>query len=354
MQTPTLSSIYILKAFDSGWIIEKIIIQLKESLKALGFDVAIGDCHGYQDQNIVIHTRAFYYRRIIGAKNIVFVFHVDDKLKELEMVNVLRSADAIIAMSCPDKNYLEFLLVENNIDHIPIFDHPLPALCSAEEIRPLIFSYFSECYQDGRKNESWLLELANILDDVQKQSLILRFMGAGWGTTVAKLRAANVSCEYIDLNRAQGYEYQHQIRWLEQSDYLIYLGFDGGAMSVYDAIVCRLGLIITDQSFHTGLSSSSSRRHLIESKEEFFAIIQYIVERDYLAPKAILEERSLPLYAKKLGHFVTNCSDYQANDAANEQQLLSQITPKKIRQNYKQVSVLRSLQYIKRSIFKSY
>lgn len=344
-------SVYISKVFDKGWIIEKIICHLKESLTSLGFNVSEGDPTGYSGEQIVIHTRSFYYKKVVGAKNIVFIFHVDDKIKELETVGVLRSADALIAMSGLDKAYLEALIVDNNMTYKPIFGEPLPALTTADELRPLVFTYFSECYRDGRKNEDWLLDLAHALDHEEKKSLIFRFMGEGWESVAKGLKTADISCEHIDLRRDQPGEYEHQIGLLSRSDYLIYLGFDGGAMSVYDGLVSRVGLVVTNQSFHVGLSNPAAQRYLVDCKDEFIAVMKHVVKSQYLDVAALLRERSVEVYATKLAAFAEDLVfGFLGNTSKPGPQVIA--SSKTVKANYKHISFLRILQFLKRFALK--
>ena len=357
MQSPQSKSIFFLKEFDSGWIIEKIVRSIIAHLCELGVNAKFGYREEYTSEDIVLHTRSLYFSPVKHAENWVFIFHIDDILKELETKKLLSQVDGVIAMSPSDGAYIRSLAGQLIQNTLPILDKELPILGQVQ-LRPLVFTYFSECYSDGRKNESWLLSLAKGLSDLEKKAFVIRLLGRGWSKTFIALKKLGVSVELIDLVRSQDFEYETQLEYLRNSDYMLYLGMDGGAMSSYDALVQRVGLIATHSSYHRGLENKNAKRYLVDNEEDFRLIFKQIIKDEYLTTYELINKRSITHYTRYFAEFLaliqTSDNRTSFSSTSNIESTQSVKGQNSYTRHIKPLNLLRAAQACKRKLYSLY
>ena len=63
MGVSSLSRVFIVEPFNSGWIIEKLMRDIRDELVARGHDVRIGPPEDYQGEEIYFNSRIFMPRR---------------------------------------------------------------------------------------------------------------------------------------------------------------------------------------------------------------------------------------------------------------------------------------------------
>jgi hypothetical protein len=283
--------VFISEPMNVGWVIEKLMRDVAATLNELGVETTIGAPNLYSGQEVAFHSRYLYASEFAAAKvNSLFITHIDDTLKETELKSRIPffnsfvcmsrlEADLVRALGCPAEQVIGIDLPHRS----GVVKRPKVALFSAR-------------YEDGRKNESWLTEYFAQRDQNTRNSMVLCLIGHGWESFCERLAALDVSFELYRYGRGMPGEYERQKHILEDADYLIYPGFDGGALCVYDGMAAGLELIVSDNSYHRDLDPSA---RLFRSKEQFFAYLDEVAART-LQRDAMMQQRSIGPYTRQL------------------------------------------------------
>jgi len=340
-----IKSVFIEEPFNAGWIIEKLMNDLKSELTRRGINVDIGTREDYKNQQIVLHSRSYYYKKIAKAEiNSVFMTHIDSLSKEFEMKAVSNDADSIICMSEDQAALMSSLGFKNRVIGIN-----LPHRGGFIK-RPKL-GIFSACYGDERKNEKWLIDYLKSLNEIQRNSLIISLIGHNWENFALELSKLNISFEIYRYSRTMPGEYEIQKEIISDLDYLLYMGFDGGSMSIYDGIFANINLIISNQCYHKGIKGAL----LFDDNAEFCSILDDIV-LSTSTKEEMINERNIENYASKLiehwldllGKDTEFNSDYNLINAADSNEA------KKYRSKYRNFSILENIRSIYRSIVRRF
>ena len=286
-----LRRVFISEPIDTGWIIEKLMRDLAAELNRRDIETQVGLPESYSGQELVFHSRFLYAARINEARlNSLFITHIDDGLKEAELRRRIGQFDSFVCISpaeaafvcgfgCPVEKTIGLALPHRG----GIVQRPKVALFSAR-------------YNDGRKNEAWLLEYFEERAAEVRNGFIICFIGHNWEGFCARMASRGLSFELYRYDRELPGEYEIQKALLQQMDYLIYPGFDGGAMCVYDAIFAGARLVISDNGYHRDLGVEPK---LFRTREEFFAQLDLIVSETFAREKAAAA-RTVGAYAEHL------------------------------------------------------
>lgn len=293
MKTKNPSSspmVFIHQEFDTGWVIEKFTRLLAVELNQLSIATVVGTRDKYQGEPIVFQSKFLYAHSFSETVvNSVFVTHLDDRAKEIEIKELRDSCNSYVCMSPEDAVYLLSLGFRKEevvgID-LPFFD---------QTHEPLKLAIFSKRYADGRKNEEWLCQWLEA-NPAARDRFIFSFLGSGWLPVAERLERAGWSVEVLSIGATLSREYDIQIRALRSVDYHLYMGFDGGALGTYDAFREEIPVIASRVSYHHGLTEKAT---LFGSKQEFFEALDAISkawgERDQ-----VIRSRSMREYAKRI------------------------------------------------------
>lgn len=236
-------SLFINTTAASNWIFRIIAEDISRETKKIGLECRMGKLDEYRGEDIVYHVWWRLAVPVKGAKvNSVFITHTDDALKEYDLKNMKDSFDSYICMSPEDAKFL----CDLGFDSSKVVGIDLPA--RNKYIRPISVGIFSACYPDGRKNEQWLLDYCE--EDENAKLLNFVFIGSGWYKIANRLEELSISFEWHNVPRSLPYEYQYQQTILEDVDYYMYMGMDGGAMGTLDAYAMGCQLIVTNDGFH--------------------------------------------------------------------------------------------------------
>lgn len=285
-----LRSIYIAD-ISSGWIINRLMADIAAELKRRGFDVTIGPRHGYSGQDILFNAR---YLDAVAAPearvNSIFVTHIDDRIREAELQAAALKSNSLVCLSPHDADFVAGLTKgRTNVAGIN-----LPARSLA--VRPLRIALFSACYEDGRKNESWLSDYIQSRPAEYKESFVFCFLGLDWERFSLRLGELDVNYELHRYSRDLPGEYGLYTHHLSTMDRLVYAGFDGGAMSVYDALAAGVDVIASDISYHRGLGESV---RLFQDRDGFYEELDAL-HSVQVGRKRALQERSISVYVDAL------------------------------------------------------
>lgn len=286
-----IKSVFIVEPINQGWIIERLMRDIASEMDKLGVVTRIGQRADYNGEDVIFNSRFLTASSDSHAKiNSLFITHVDDSVKEMELKSSLKKFNSFVCMSSQDADFIAAL----KGDAAGVVGLDLPA--RNESVRPIRLAYFSARYEDGRKNEDWIVEYFKSKTSISKRAFTLCFMGWGWESFCEKLSSLDLNYEIYRYSRSMPSEYDLYKEMLATMDALIYTGFDGGAMSVYDAIGAGIDVIATNISYHRGLDESV---RLFDSREGFFSHLDQLLKQ-HEARLSVLNRRSLQVYTRKL------------------------------------------------------
>jgi hypothetical protein len=257
-----IKSVYIVESIDQGWIIERLMRDIAAELNSRGIKTKIGSSERYSGEDVIFNSRFLVSISDPKAKiNSLFITHVDDSLKELQLKLSLKNFNSFVCMSPQDADFLVALKGgRHGVAGIYLPPRDL-------RVRPMRLATFSACYEDGRKNEQWISDYFKSKSLDYRQSFVFCFMGWGWEKFCASLSELEMNYEIYRYSRFTPGEYDRYKEVLTTMDTLIYLGFDGGAMSVYDGINAGIDVIASNISYHRDLGASV---RLFDDREGFF------------------------------------------------------------------------------------
>lgn len=297
------------------WILQILGNDILNGLTKLGYNCRMGQYHEYDGEEVCFHL---WWRQAVPYKdakiNAVFVTHVDDSIKEADLVAMKDQFDIFFCMSPEDAVFLQ----ELGFDKHKVFGLNLPSRNTY--IRPVTLAIFSNCYTKMKtKNEQWLLDYCATHKDSRLVNFC--FIGHGWGEVGERLSQYGCSFEWHCIDRSLPYEYMFQQLKLTSADYYLYMGMDGGAMGTYDAYAMGLELCVADDGYHKSIPDQSLR---FLNQEEFNYCLDQIIDKqvrrfeffkansidNYVSKVAyILENRKYPE-----GSIVINSLDYSVKD----------------------------------------
>jgi hypothetical protein len=265
--------------------------DIARELRKRDVPVRVGSGDNYDGETIVFNSR--YLTPMAAGEaivNSVFVTHVDDCIREAELRAAFKTFNSFVCMSPQEADFVAGLRGARS----GVVGIELPVRNSA--VRPLRISMFSAFYEDGRKNENWIVEYLQSKSASDRQELIFCFLGQGWERFCARLASLEANYEIVRYSRNTPGEYELYRRMLVTADLAIYVGFDGGAMSVYDAVSEGVNVVAPNISYHRGLGGTV---RLFENKAGFFAILDEMVAKQR-ERRSDLNDRSIETYVDRL------------------------------------------------------
>jgi hypothetical protein len=218
------------------WILEKFALKLHRELAALSID---SDIANVPDPDADINHHIIYYP-YNGTKNPVdtlMVTHIDSAAKTKRIKNQLQVADLGICMS------------QQTVDQLAASGIPRDRLCFVSPAhdnvikpRKTVIGVTTRLYNDGRKKEHFLLDVAK---KISPEDFAFKIMGDGWQAIIERLRAAGFSVEYFIE-----FDYDSYVALVPSFDYYLYFSFDEGSMGFVDALAAGVKTIVTPQGFH--------------------------------------------------------------------------------------------------------
>jgi len=283
---------------ESGaeWILHILGDDIYHGLKQQGFVCRKGEYHEYENEEICFHM---WWRRAVPYKdakiNAVFVTHVDDSIKEADLVAMKDQFDIFFCMSPEDAVFLQ----ELGFDKHKVFGLDLPTRNTY--IRPVTLAIFSNCYTKMKtKNEQWLLDYCATHKDSRLVNFC--FIGHGWGEVGEQLSQYGCSFEWHCIDRSLPYEYMFQQLKLTSADYYLYMGMDGGAMGTYDAYAMGLELCVADDGYHKSIPDQSLS---FLNQAEFNQCMDRIIEKQHRRYE-FFKVNSVENYVKTVAYILIN------------------------------------------------
>ncbi len=199
------------------------------------------------------------------------VTHIDDpyKLKHLKGLIEDNNKMILVCMSNHGANFLK-------INGIPSSNLRvlLPAIDNFIQPRRIVIATSGRIYADGRKNENWLLTVA---EKLELGNFEFRFFGDGWEKISTKLENAGAICKlFVSKNDFASDHYEINESY-STIDYWMYLGFDEGSMGCLDAAFSGVPLITTPQGFH--LDFPNGIEYPVTSPTELIAVLEKLEQK---------------------------------------------------------------------------
>lgn len=255
--------------YDDSWIIGKLANDMISVLTSMGYLCKRGELSDYDGEEIVYHLSHRKSSPILAAKhNSVFYTHTNNIDREFDLEKLKGEYDSYICMSEEDAQFL----IELGFDPSKVFGRTLPIRNA--HVQPISVGIFSARYNDGVKNEGWLLEYCKENPNAKYVNWV--FVGANWGSVVLKLESLGCSFEWINISRYLPYEYRYQQEKLSRLNYYFYMGMDGGAMGTYDAYAMDVPLCVPYDGFHKSIPDID---YSFDNKDTFFKALDEIVNK---------------------------------------------------------------------------
>jgi hypothetical protein len=287
----SIRSVFIAEPEGSSWIIERLMRDIAAELGVRGIPTRIGKGSQYGGEEVIFNSRYLVALSETRARvNSLFITHVDDRVKEQELRMSIARFNSFVCMSPHDAEFVAAL----KGDSVGIAGIELPA--RELTVRPTRIAFFSGRYADGRKNEQWIIDCFRDRPAEERAAFVFCFLGWGWETFCEKLAELEMNYEIYRYSSAVPSEYQLYKEVLKSTDLLIYPGFDGGAMSVYDALSAGIDILASDISYHRGLGDSAT---LFADRNEFSAGIDQLLRRHFDRLQ-VLRQRSIQAYVDRL------------------------------------------------------
>jgi hypothetical protein len=286
-----IRSVFIVEPENQGWIIERLMRDIAAELGARGIETRIGKGNQYLGEDVIFNSR--YLTALSDGRarvNSLFITHVDDRAKEIELRASFARFNSFVCLSPHDAEFASAL----KEDPQGIVGIELPARELA--VRPIRIAFFSARYPDGRKNEQWIRDCFRERSAEMRAAFVFCFLGWGWESFCEELGELDMNYEVYRYSRHVPGEYELYKDALKSADVLIYPGFDGGAMSVYDAFNAGLDVLVSDVSYHRGLGSGAT---LFSNRAEFDAQIDRLYRRHEERAQT-LRDRSVRAYVDRL------------------------------------------------------
>jgi hypothetical protein len=312
--------------------------DVASELRGRGVATRIGKGVAYGGEEVVFNSR--FMTALFEPKariNSLFITHVDDASKERDLRSTFSRFNSFVCLSPQDADFVRAL----KPDRAGVVGIELPA--RGQRVVPIRLAYFSARYPDGRKNEQWIVDYFRDKTAEQRGAFVFCFLGWGWESFCAELAAIEMNYELYRYSRFTPGEYDLYREVLPRTDALIYLGFDGGAMSVYDAIAAGVDVVASDTSYHRGLGDGVL---LFENREQFYAHLDRFLAQ-HGARAAALQQRSITAYVDRLlshwSSLLTNETAPHGAECDDERRAIDRelATLKAFRTNYRRMTVTR-------------
>lgn len=325
---------------SGNWILNILGSDIHRVLNQLGYYCRKGSFDEYNGEDIALHMwwrHAQPYKEAII--NSVFVTHIDDSVKEHDLIAMKDAFDIFFCMSPEDASFL----IELGFKKSKVFGLNLPSRNTY--VRPITIGIFSNCYKNMKtKNEDWLIDYC--ANNKDSRLIDFCFIGHGWEEVVKKLSEYGCSFQWHCVDRSLPYEYMYQQLKLVNIDYYIYMGMDGGAMGSYDAFAMGCSLVISDDGYHQGIPDVT---YSFKNKSEFYISMDSVVEKQR---KKLLffENNNVYNYVKSIAYIYEN-KKYPENFSMPD---INYSVCNKRRDNYFSLSFERLRQPVVSAIIKLY
>ena len=240
---------------NTGWVIQKIMCRIIKEFADQNIEtIEVGNaCMPTARVHFIMHYQhVFSCTAGCRAKKYVFVYHVDDFFKQLRVLSLLIRKYNLLVLSEDSRNKINrssMFLFHKRIRSVGIASD-LSNLQMSTVGRPVICGVASHVYPDKRKNEDWIIRVAESLDPYDTE---FEFIGKRWDKVVNRLSQLGFKTTYHLINEGFGDDYISVIRIMEGWDIALYMGYDEGSLGILDALLLKKDVLVSSQGFHLEL-----------------------------------------------------------------------------------------------------
>jgi hypothetical protein len=229
---------------ESGWIIEAIAKQWMDWIKGSHGEVSVECVYGHPVVGAETYLHFIYLNAtpVAGARNIVFVTHVDYFVKGLVLIKLALQGVEFVSMSLQTKNLIERFVPGAVVHCISPTSLHFGSVGGCE-ITSLTLGLFFRLYPDKRKNNALVASLISKVCSAP-HGVKLIIYGAGFEEYIENIDLRNIIYDNSSFSPKQYRNY------LEQCDYVLYFGRDEGAISILDAGCLSVPVLATRQGYH--------------------------------------------------------------------------------------------------------
>lgn len=221
---------------DSGWILQKFAIRMKDELYKQGYDCTIADT---VDPTADINHHVSYgsCEPILPLNETFMITHIDSYNKIERLKHQLKTAKLGICMSRETMEKLSaYGISREKLCYIN------PAQDGVIQPKKYVLGITHRIYTDHRKKVDVLIDLCSSLDPAY---FAFKIMGAGWDNIVASIRDMGFQVDYYNE-----FDYEEYTKLIPSLDYYLFWGFDEGSMGFLDALRAGVETIVTPQGYH--------------------------------------------------------------------------------------------------------
>jgi len=277
--------------YEKGWILEAIAKNWqKDILKIPCFSCElVFDKSSYAD--IYIHFPYTKAKLVKGARNIVYVTHINFSSKLKYLYRSLQSGAEFLTMSKMTTSYIKRIFPFSITYTIP----PQSINFARKKTNKfLTVGLFFRCYADNRKNNKAIQDLFKIAE-AHAGNLHLIVYGQGFEKFIPTLNPSYITYDQSRFN-AEVYE-----AYIKQSDYVVYYGFDEGAISILDAATLNVPVLTSKQGYHLDINLPVGS-FLFSKADEINETIQKILDYSFHHEENYSMDRTFEEILKNPGH----------------------------------------------------
>lgn len=249
---------------DSGWILNKFAVKMKEELEKRGYKCSIDDTvDPLADVNH--HVSYASCEPIVSDYNETFMItHIDSYNKIEFLKHQLEKAKMGICMSRETMERLaSYGIPREKICYIN------PAQDGVIKPKKYVLGITHKTHEDHRKNEHILVDLCKSLDP---EYFAFKIMGAGWEQIVVSVKDMGFQIDYYDE-----FDYEEYVNLIPSLDYYLFWGFDEGSMGFLDALQAGVETIVTPQGYH--LDVKNGIKYACRTLDDFADVLLQLQEK---------------------------------------------------------------------------
>jgi hypothetical protein len=286
--------------YEKGWIIESISRNYKlkiEKLKNVKCNLVFFSPNPNKD--IYFHIYYLYAKPILGARNIIYVTHINNWYSTLYIVYLSNKYSNIefACLSLQTVIFLKNIIKDTNI--YSINQESIHFKKTNDKIKILTFGIFFRLYKDDRKSKQHIINLINIAKK-NKSKCRLIIYGQGFDGLFDK-ESQNI---IYDKSIFDKYKYK---KYLESCDYVLAFGKDEGYVSVVDASSLGIKVLALNQGYHRDIKLEKFSQ-LHENADQIISAIKTILlaSNSNLYPGYNIQDLvdKIPLFSKKNQSFL--------------------------------------------------
>lgn len=255
--------------YDRGWILEAMAKQWVRDLSVNQGKYDVKLSYNFPEEGSDIYVHFIFFSAVIVPKsiNIVLVTHIDHWWKAFSIISLSRANVNFISMSRQTQHLINrYTTLSNAYYYSPSSIHF--HIKENNIVDSIVFGLFFKVHPDGRKNNDAIKKLFTFANHQNKKCKLILY-GKGFKDIASQY--TNMSVDIFE----DDFEVTEYSKKLKECDYVIYFGYDEGAVSILDAATLSIPVIATRQGYHLDIELSKGSM-LCDSADEVVSAIKNI------------------------------------------------------------------------------